>query len=192
MVVDAVFPQISALAERLTRVRRIVVARGDEFVGLLSTQWIMSTLATMQPTLAKVREKLQRQRTVLPDADAEMTAVFALWTAAFGGPNARQQEEAAKVVLTADLLRRWFGDAMLQQPVYVPDLARASVIDLLRILDYPSEFVPVVSRRAASKAPAVVGVDLPGDPIQVVDKSALNAQLAQSYVIELMDRARIA
>jgi hypothetical protein len=38
------------------------------------------------------------------------------------------------VVLTADLLRRWFGDAMLQQqPVHVPDLARATVIDLLRI-----------------------------------------------------------
>lgn len=93
--------------------RRIVVARGDEFVGLLSTQWIMSTLAAMHPKLAAAGKKLQRRRTMLPDADAEMTAVFALWTAAFGGPNARQQEEAAKVVLTADLLRSWFGDAML-------------------------------------------------------------------------------
>jgi hypothetical protein len=135
----------SALAERLTHVRRIVVASGDEFVGLLSTRWILSALATLHPRLAAVGNKLKRRRIVLPDADAEMTAVFALWTAEFGGPNARQQEEATKVVLTADVLRRWFGDAMLQQPVHVHDLGRATVVDLLRILDYPSEFVPVVS-----------------------------------------------
>ena len=135
----------SALAERLTDVRRIVVVQGDEFVGQLSTQWIMSTLAAMHPTLAAMGRKLQQRRTVLPDAEAEMTAVFALWKAAFGGPDAAiQREEAAKVVLTADLLRRWFGDAMLQQPVRVLDLSRATVIELLRILDYPSEFVPVV------------------------------------------------
>ncbi|HEU0203409.1 MAG TPA: DUF4062 domain-containing protein [Burkholderiaceae bacterium] len=182
----------SALAERLTDVRRIAVAQGDEFVGLLSTSRIMSTLAAMHPKVAAMGKKLQGRRTVLPDADAEMTAVFALWTAAFGGSNARRQEEAAKVVLTADLLRRWFGDAMLQQPVHVLDLARATVIDLLRILDYPSEFVPVVSRPAAPAALAAAGIEPPRDPIQVVDKSALNAQLAQSYVTELMDRARIA
>jgi hypothetical protein len=121
-----------------------------------------------------------------------MNAVFELWKAAFGGPNARQQEESAKMVLTADVLRSLFGDAMLQQPVYVSDLGRATVIDLLRILDYPSEFVPVVSSRAAFRTqdPSVMGAAQ--DPIQVVDKSALNAQLAQSYVTELMDRARIA
>jgi hypothetical protein len=128
---------------------------------------------------------------VLPDADAEMSAVFALWTGAFGGEIAKEQEEKAKVVLTADLLRGLFGDAMLQQPVYVSDLARATVIDLLRILDYPSEFVPVVSRRAPSTTQAAAASEPPPDPIQVVDKSTLNAQLAQSYVTELMDRARI-
>ena len=182
----------SALAERLTHVRRIVVTRGDEFVGLLSTQWIMATLAARHPTLAAVGKKLQRRLAVLPDPDAEMTKVFELWRAAFGGPgNARQQEDDAKVVLTEDLLRQWFGDAMLQQPIHVPDLARATVIDLLRILDYPSEFVPVVTRRTAPVSPAAVEVEPTQDPIQVVDKSALNAQLAQSYVTELMDRVRI-
>jgi hypothetical protein len=93
---------ISALAERLTQVRRIVVARGDEFVGLLSTQWIMSTLAAMHPKLADAGERLQQRRIVLPDADAEMTEVFELWKAAFGGLDARQQEEATKVALTAE------------------------------------------------------------------------------------------
>jgi hypothetical protein len=181
----------AALAERLTEVRRNVVTQDNEFVGLLSTQWITSILTGTHPALAAMSKKLLRRSIVLPDADAEMNAVFELWKAAFGGTNARQQEESAKMVLTADVLRSLFGDAMLQQPVYVSDLGRATVIDLLRILDYPGEFVPVVSRRAASRTqdPTVTGAAQ--DPIQVVDKSALNAQLAQSYVTELMDRARI-
>lgn len=182
----------SALAERLTHARRIVVAQDNEFVGLLSTQWIMSTLTARHPELSAMSKKLRQRSIVLPDADAEMSAVFALWAAVFGGESAkRQQEESAKVVLTRDLLRCLFGDTMLQQPVYVSDLARATVIDLLRILDYPSEFVPVVSRRAASTTRATAATEPPRDPIQVVDKSTLNAQLAQSYVTELMDRARI-
>jgi hypothetical protein len=181
----------SVLAERLTHVRRIVVTQNDEFVGLLSTKLIISALAATHPILASVTKKLAQRTTVLADANAEMKAVFELWAAAFGGDNARQHEDDAKMVLTTELLRTLFGDAMLQQPVYVSDLARATVIDLLRILDYPSEFVPVVSRRAGSTAQAESKVEPPKDPIQVVDKSALNAQLAQSYVTELMDRARI-
>lgn len=181
----------AALADRLTLVRRIVVTRGDVFVGLLSTQWILSTIASKHPKLAAFSKRLEQRRTLLPESGAEMTAVFALWTAAFGGVDARQQEEATKVVLTEGLLRSWFGDAMLHQAIHVPDLAKATVIDLLRILDYPCDFVPVLSRK---QVPADVGVAVTEtlrDPIQVVDKSALNAQLSQSYVTELMDRARI-
>jgi hypothetical protein len=181
----------SALAERLTHVRRIVVAQGNEFVGLLSTQWIMSTLAATHPTLSTMRKELMQRSVVLPDADAEMTAVFTLWKTVFGGDMARQQEQDAKLVLTADLVRSLFGEVMLQQPVNVSDLARATVIDLLRILDYPGEFVPVVSRQASSTPQATGANKASRDPIQVVDKSALNAQLAQSYITELMDRARI-
>jgi len=135
----------SALAERLTDVQRIVVVEGNNFVGQLSTQLILSNLTAMHPILAAMGRKLQR-RTVLPDAEAEMTAVFELWKTVFGGPDPREKEKAVKVDLTADLLRRWFGDGMLQQPVRVLDLSRATVIELLRILDYPSEFVPVLSR----------------------------------------------
>jgi hypothetical protein len=92
--------------------------------------------------------------------------------ATFGGAGARQKEEAVKAVLSADLLRRWFGDTMLQQPIQVPDLARATFIDLLRILDYPSEFVPVVSRLATPLAATVATAQRKCGPIQVADKSA--------------------
>ena len=182
----------SVLAERLTNVRRIVVTQGDEFVGMVSTQWIVSSFAAMYPPLAVVGKQLQRRRTVLPDAEEEMSQVFALWQATFGGSNPNVVEEKVKVLLTADLLRRWFGDAMLQQPVQVSDLARATVIDLLRILDYPCEFVPVVSNRVPAVFPTLPGASQPGWQIQVVDKSGLNAKLAQSYITELKDRAHIA
>jgi hypothetical protein len=56
---------------------------------------------------------------------------------------------------------------------------------------YPAARQFAGERRAAVK-PGAAGYEPPADPIQVVDKSALNAQLAQSYVTELMDRARLA
>jgi len=183
----------ASLAERLTRVKRLVITKGEDFIGLLSTQWIVSTLAAKHPILATFGRKLQRRRQVLPDINAEMTAVFELWTQSFGGEgNSRDKESATKVELTADLLGQWFGDAMLQQPVSVTDLKRTTVVELLRILDYPSDFVPVVLRRKGANYPDPEDQDESSDPIQVVDKSALTARLAQDYVEELMDRARIA
>jgi hypothetical protein len=193
----------AALAERVTSVRRIVVARGQTFVGLISTSTILATLPAHHPLLARFQARLQARREVLPDLHAEMGAVLTLWKAAFGGEEAkaRETEQATKVEFDEPLLRRWFGDAMLQQPVRLDDLARASVIDLLRILDYPADFVPVVSRRheAAPVSPAPVPTSSPTqatatppvEAVNVVDKAALNAQLAQSYVTELMDRARL-
>jgi hypothetical protein len=75
---------------------------------------------------------------------------------------------------------------MLQQPVHINDLERASVVDLLRLLDYPNDYVPVITRRA----PATGGLAVP-EQVDVLDKNALNARLARSYLVELMDRARI-
>ena len=76
---------------------------------------------------------------------------------------------------------------MLQQPVHIADLRRASVVDLLRLLDYPNDYVPLLTRHESADkgTPAVERVD-------AMDKNALNARLAPSYLVELMDRARIA
>jgi hypothetical protein len=57
---------------------------------------------------------------------------------------------------------------------------------LLRLLDYPNDYVPVLTHPAGSEGrPAT-------DRIDVVDKAALNARLARRYLVELLDRARIA
>ena len=143
---------------------------------------ILATLPGAQESLRKVHDQLVARPGAKTDNESGMTAVFGVWTAAFDG-----KEAVEKVDISEDLLRRWFGDALLQQPVRIADLAQASVVDLLRMLDYPSDFVPVVSTR-----PPPAGADpVKVDPIKVVDKTALNAQLAHTYVLELMDRARI-
>jgi hypothetical protein len=90
-----------------------------------------------------------------------------------------------QVSVTPDRLQRWFGDAMLQQAVEIADVQAASVVDLLRLVDYPSSLVPILHGRDPGEAGAFGEVD-------VLDKAALNARLAHSYLTELKERARIA
>jgi hypothetical protein len=59
-------------------------------------------------------------------------------------------------------------------------------VDLLRLLDYPNDFVPVLTRHSPGQ-----GGGPTTERVDVVDKTALNARLARSYLVELMDRARI-
>ena len=75
---------------------------------------------------------------------------------------------------------------MLQQPIHISDLQRASVVDLLRLLDYPNEYVPIITRSSPTG-----DIPLATERVDVMDKNALNARLARSYLLELMDRARI-
>jgi hypothetical protein len=163
-----------------------VVVQHGEFVGLLSTSTIMATLAPLHPKLRRIHVRLRTLPTAQTDIQSAMNAVFKLWEQVFGDS---RQEMSIKVDVTPDLLRRWTGDAMLQQPVRITDLAQASVVDLLRLLDYPNDFVPVVTKRGDLLP--TMAIESVKESVKVVDKASLNAQLAQSYVIELMDRARI-
>ena len=112
----------------------------------------------------------------------EIRELIDLWDKGFA-PNGKS---SVKVDLTSEMLCRWFGDAMLTKALEISDLRRASPVDILRLLDYPNDFVPVLTRREppADGVPASRQVD-------VVDKTALNARLARSYLVELLDRARI-
>jgi hypothetical protein len=112
------------------------------------------------------------------------------WRNAFGDTlGSHVNEAAAKVDLTPELLRRWFDDSMLQEPVLIADLQKASVVDLLRLLDYPNDYVPVLTRyfQPKSSSPQQQAFER----VDVLDKTALNARLARSYLVELMDRARL-
>jgi hypothetical protein len=205
---------IAALAERLTQARRILVVHAppvaagvdgttprvaggpghadgpsrEQFVGQVSTNAVLCTIGPKTRALGKFATWLQERPLAYSDVQTEITALFDGWYNAFGDSAGKNDHErSAKVDLTAELLRRWFGDAMLCQPMRIQDLQRASVVDLLRLLDYPNDYVPVLTRHApqAQHQQAMERVD-------VVDKRALNARLARSYLVELMDRARIA
>jgi hypothetical protein len=198
---------IATLAQRLTQVRRILIVDSrpdperaggavpppspvqsvERFIGQLSTTGILTTVGPKVPALDAFAKGLQARPTGYNDVNAEIQGLLADWRTAFDDTlGVHANERAAKVDLTAEILRRWFGDAMLQQPMQIADLQRASVVDLLRLLDYPSDYVPVLTRHEpdAKGQPATERVD-------VVDKAALNARLARSYLVELMDRARI-
>ena len=199
---------IAALAQRLTQARRILVVDTrstntnagpgkagpiavqpveERFVGQLSTSGILSVIGPKVPALDGFAKSLQKRPVGYNEVSAEIRELLAEWGNAFGDPpGTHVHEQAAKIDLTPELLRRWFGDAMLQEPVHIADLQRASVVDLLRLLDYPNDFVPVLTRHApASEGQAAT------ERVDVVDKGALNARLARSYLVELMDRARI-
>jgi hypothetical protein len=188
---------IASLAERLTEARRILIvdslrtqtpvpphaAQIDEhFVGQLSTGSILSVVGAMSPHLQTFEDTLKLRPLVYSETKAEINELIQVWNNIF----AQTSEFSIKVDSTAELLRRWFGDAMLTQALDISDLGRASPVDILRMLDYPNEFVPVLTRheRSANGVLAARRVD-------VVDKAALNARLARSYLVELLDRARI-
>jgi hypothetical protein len=159
----------------------------ERFIGQLSTSAIVSTIGPKSPALRTFERWLQKRKVQYSDVSAEIGGILDGWRNAFGDDlGVHANERTAKVDLTAELLRRWFGDAMLQQPVHIADLRRASVVDLLRLLDYPNDYVPVLTRHD----PATEGQPAP-ERVDVVDKLALNARLARSYLVELLDRARI-
>jgi hypothetical protein len=61
--------------------------------------------------------------------DAEIQDPLDGWLNASGDDVQHLNEAAAQVDLTPELRRRWFGDSMLQQPVHIADLQRASIVD---------------------------------------------------------------
>ena len=138
---------IAALAERLTQARRILVvdtapAQGrrfrqrsvgmprveERFVGQLSMSGILKTIG---PKCLHLANSLiiaagapdWYNEGVTPKSAPCLTAgVFRL-----PRPQGRTStNKSTKVNLTPELLRRWFGDALLQQPMHITDLQRAS------------------------------------------------------------------
>jgi hypothetical protein len=202
---------MASLAQRLTQARRILVvhtvetrgsagipaqeatpSKEERFVGQLSTSVILSTIGAKSPALGAFETWLQERAVTYNDMGAEIHELLQGWYSAFkDAVGAHRNEEAAKVVLTAEVLRRWFGDAMLKEPMRIADLERASAVDLLRLLDYPNDYVPVLTRREPGLEGSLPPVGQPAERVDVVDKVALNARLARSYLVELLDRARI-
>jgi len=204
---------LAYLIDSVTDVQRILILGGkrdddrmspvrDDFVGLLSMSAIKSQLAAIHPELAAFDRQMGRRRRVRVDVQQEANDILSQWEALIP---VEKEREVKKPVTRANLAW-WFGDAMLSQPLRIADLGTATPFDLARLLDYPSDYVPVTtsSRPDPRGAPshgasdaAENGTDPPQDAplsetrVRIVDKTALNAELARSYLDDLLTRARI-
>jgi hypothetical protein len=68
---------------------------------------------------------------------------------------------------------------------HIPDLSSASAFDIARLIDYPSEFVPISTFERASNLSEPVATT------KVVNKAALEAQLARTYLSDLLSRVGV-
>jgi hypothetical protein len=199
---------IASLAQRLTQARRILIVDGsarpqatkpkasqrtastpseERFVGQLSTAAILSVIGAKSAGLRAFEDNLRARPVAYNDITTEIRDLLILWAQSFNdGIGDSTNEGISKISLTPEILRRWFGEMMLTQPLEIGDLRRASAVDILRLLDYPNDFVPVLTRPDGTDVPTTSRL------VGLVDKTALNARLARSYLVELLDRARIA
>jgi hypothetical protein len=176
---------LATLLERLTAVQRVLVLEGTKFVGLVSIRTITTSLPLLHPELKRFDRKLGQRHGSESDVQMEAQALVDLFQHAFA-PNgadmatAESAESAVKMDVTRANLMRWFGDAMITSPIEVHDVARASVLDMIRVLDFPADFVPVLSGKDGDAPTLAV-------PVHVIDKPALSQRLARSYVRDLLD-----
>lgn len=183
--------RLSALAREFTDIERVVVVENREFVGMLSVPTIIDRLEATDPKLARFNAELREIRKKLPDQEAALNAADDRWNLRLPA----EVEEDRKSMVTRPNLASWFGDAMLTGAIDVDELGQATLIDLIRIIAYPNDFVPVRARRESQDEPDQEAGDTEPrwqDPsIQLIDKRALNEKLAQQYLGELMDKARL-
>jgi hypothetical protein len=189
---------LAFLLERQTAVRRILVVDEDGFVGLLRPGTVIREIASLHPMVVAFEEKVRERRHREVDVVKEAEALIDLFASTFEDverspvealgpdrPHAREAERRMKVLVTRADLLRWFEDSILTGAIRVNSVDRPLPLDLVRIFDYPGDFVPViVSQDDAGAAPG-------GSPAvpRVIDKHALSLQLARAYVTDLLEES---
>jgi len=173
---------LAYLVEKLTEVRRILVLQDNSFIGLLSTRAIMSHLINVHPELLNFEHQTGMRQISRVDVRQEAEEILNIWNSAL--PSGIEQN-CHRAVTPANL-RWWFGDAMLDQGLNITDLGTATPFDLARLLDFPSDFVPVITSRSLE-----TGTRTPDPAVKVVDKTVLNSELARNYLNDLLNRAGI-
>jgi hypothetical protein len=167
---------LARLLQKMTEARRVLIKEGPRFVGLLSVETINKTLLAYHPELVRFDRKMKRRSSTESDVIREAEAIVALFQSEF----TTKPESDIKLDVNEANLRRWFGDAMITAPIRIVDLSAATALDLIRLLDYPSDFVPVLSGDD-SRSPGTLA------EVNVIDTRALSGELALTYVEELLD-----
>lgn len=168
---------LAVVADFLTDVRRIVVTEGGEFVGIVSPGHVRATLRSFHPEI----DQFEREKLVLPlpaDAKSALSDILTRWREVIKQTNEQDTtpELAIQITVTRAALTRWLADGFWTGAVRVVDPDQTTVLDLLRVLDYPNQYVPVVAE------PVAPGRSTTKTPIRVINKATLNAQLAKNYI----------
>lgn len=184
---------LAFLLKRFTDAQRILVVAGGSFVGLVPLDPVISVIAAQHPELAAFEEAVRR-RDPQPDVMREAEALVELFAKKFGtrGADPAEKERAVMYDVTGANLTRWFPDALLTNPLRLARVDPASPLDLVRIFDYPGDFVPVIVEGGVAEGR--VDEDMAKTEQQrchVIDKSALSVQLARDYVTDLLDELQL-
>lgn len=182
---------LAFLLDRLTAARRILVTNGTEFVGLLPLGAVLRGMAALHDAIREFETVERRRAHVEPDVVREAEALVALFESCFqprspsgrpsraAGATPESVEASTKIDVTKANLARWFEDSLVTSPIHLESTTRARPLDLVRLFDFPGDFVPItVTQHVAHK-------DLVR--YHVIDKRALSLQLAKAYVTELLD-----
>ena len=188
---------LAFLLDRLTSAQRILVVDKGKFVGMLPVTTIIQVIASLH---AQIRyfEQADRAR-ALPDPDVsrEAEALIDMFKTSFpptppvanpaqppqGWPDeVVSSERSVKVNVTRANLVRWFKESIITSPIRVDNIEKASPVDLIRLFDYPGDFVPVIVGQGTDASEQ--------SRSHVIDKPALSLQLARAYVTDLFDETR--
>jgi hypothetical protein len=190
---------LAFLLQRFTSVKRILIVNRGEFVGLLPLTPILPTIAAMHVQLRRFEAGIRSRKPefdVMRDVDALIERFQAAFTAAQPAPRRGQRrrspaktpdpepstEREVQVGVTKANLERWFQGALLTGALTLTRVNPAAPIDLVRIFDYPGDFVPVIVGQGDASSEQ--------SRCHVIDKAALSLQLARLYVTDLLDEAQ--
>ncbi len=173
---------LAVVSDFLTDVQRIVIKEGSDFIGMVSTQHVRTMLRGVHPQINQFEQEQLIQPLPISPMDA-LSEILKRWRGVLGEQEGQfVMEQAVQMTVTRPSLVRWLGDGMLTGAVQVVDPDKPTVLDLLRMLDYPNEYVPIV----AEAAPANVRRTPVSTPLRVINKAMLNAQLAKDRIDDML------
>ncbi|MCP3869495.1 MAG: DUF4062 domain-containing protein [Gammaproteobacteria bacterium] len=168
---------LAAVGQEMWDLQRIVVLENQTFAGIVSAVSVRRVLRRIHKEAEKFDVKVLP---VVAGADVRQIADNYLlkWNSIIGAqPGDVSAERNIAQNVTVPNLRLWLGEAFVETPITLEDVDALSPIDIMRIMDYPNDFVPVVSRANDS---------LP--PVHLVNKRDLSDRLARNSVAEMLDR----
>lgn len=192
---------LAFLLDRLTSAQRILIVDAGKFVGLLPLTTIIRVIASIHYQIQNFGMNERNRLVPEPDISREAEALIDLFKSAFtlatpqgdpagqaqasdiGAPGGIQPELVAKVDVTRANLGRWFQDSIITSPIRVDNIERASPLDLIRLFDYPGDFVPVIVGQGDDSTEQ--------SRSHVIDKPALSLQLARAYLTDLLKEERL-